>query len=52
MVAGGGLGRGDDDVGLAAEEGGDLDEVDDGGDLFGLLGQVDVGGDGDAEFGA
>lgn len=43
-------GRGDDEVGLSAEECRDLDQIDDGGDRVGLFGGVDVGGDGDAEL--
>ena len=46
---GGGLGGGDEEVGLAAEEGGDLEHGVDGaeaiGELGGLLGGVDVGED-------
>ncbi len=44
------LGRGDDEVGLSAEECGDLDQIDDACDCVGLFGGVDVGGCGDAEL--
>ena len=44
------LGRGDDEIGLSAEEGRDLDEVDGLCDRLSLFGRVDVGGGGDAEF--
>ncbi len=44
------LGGCDDEIGLSAQEGGDLDEIDDAGDLLGLFGRVDVGGGGDIEF--
>ena len=49
-VPGGGLSGGAEEVGLAAEEGGDLKEVDDAGGGVGLLGGVDVGGGGDGEL--
>lgn len=44
------LGGCDDEVGLSAEERGDLDQIDDAGDCVGLFGCVDVGGGGDIEF--
>ena len=47
-----GLGRCHKQVGLAAEEGRNLQDVDVLGGHFGLLGQVDVGDDGHAELGA
>ncbi len=46
-----GAGGGQQQVGLAAEEGGDLDDGEDLGGLGGLPGLVDVGEDGDAEVG-
>ena len=45
-----GLGGGFEQVGLAAEERGDLQQIDVFGGDVRLLGGVDVGGDGDAEF--
>ena len=45
-----GLSGGLEEVGLAAEEGGDLQEVDGVGGGDGLVGFVDVGGDGDADL--
>jgi hypothetical protein len=45
-----GLGGGFEEIGLAAEEGGDLQEIDVLGGELGLGFVVDVGGDGDAEF--
>jgi hypothetical protein len=43
---------GDDQVGLAAQEGGDLHQVGDGGDRLGLVDLVDVGGDRHVQLGA
>ena len=45
-----GLGGGFEQVGLAAEKGGDLQQIDVFGGDVRLLGGVDVGGDGHAEF--
>src|SRR5690606_10410801 len=45
-----GFGGGDEKVGLAAEEGGDLQDVDDFGDLGALLGQVYVSDDRHADL--
>lgn len=47
-----GGGGGDEEVGLAGEEGGDLDDIEDLAGGSGLLGQVDVGEDGEGEFAA
>lgn len=44
----GGLGGGDEEIGLAAEEGGDLEDVDGLGDAGAVLGGMDVGEDGEA----
>ncbi len=44
-----GFAGGEDEVGLAGEEGGDLEEVDEFGGLLGFFGAVDVGCDGDAD---
>lgn len=44
----GGLGGGDEEIGLAAEEGGDLEDVDSLGGYAAVLGGVDVGEDGEA----
>lgn len=47
-----GDGRGLDQIGLAHEESGYLDDVEDLGSFGSLFGQVDVGNDRDAELGA
>lgn len=46
------LGGSEEEVGLAAEKGGNLDDVAERAGAYGLFGSVDVGEDGETEFGA
>lgn len=44
------LSSGDDKIGLSAQEGRDLDQIDNSSDLLGLFRRVDISSGGDAEF--